>query len=390
MIRTTAEKIITQLRYYVKILTTTTIKLVPYKHLPVETFQHEVLYWYDTHGRKSLPWQHNKTPYRVWLAEVMLQQTQVATVLPYYARFLQAFPDLAALAQATEEAVLHLWTGLGYYSRARNLHKAARLVYFTRQNRFPDNINDLQLLPGVGRSTAGAIVACAFDQQAAILDGNVKRFLTRLHGITTWPGEAQTHAELWRLAELYTPPTRCAEYTQAMMDIGATLCVRGKPLCARCPFRKDCRAHALGIQNLLPHKKPKKVLPVRTATLIIVRSGNEILLEKRPPSGVWGSLWSLPEIAGHPSATEITAFCRDLLRQAVTKVVYQPAFRHTFSHYHFDIQPVIATIIRKTHKIMAAESQIWYDLVQPSAIGMPAPIKSLLQRLSEEPPPCHV
>jgi A/G-specific adenine glycosylase len=357
--------------------------------LSSEAFQATVLYWFDHHGRKTLPWQQPKFPYRVWLSEVMLQQTQVTTVIPYFERFIAAFPDLQSLALAQEEAVLHLWTGLGYYSRARNLHKAARMIYYSLKNKFPDNLPDLQNLPGVGRSTAGAILAIAFGKQAAILDGNVKRFLTRLHGIQAWPGEKTVTDELWRLAEMYTPSNRVADYTQAMMDIGATLCIRGKPRCGECPFAKNCLARQLGLEQKLPQKKPAKTLPVRAVTLLIMRENTQVLLEKRPPTGVWGSLWSLPEISGQTTSEEIINACQQRFQQKGQQVTFAKSFRHTFSHYHLDILPAIIDV-KRPRKIMAAEQKIWYNLEQPASLGLPAPIKKLLQNLTEEAQLCLV
>jgi A/G-specific adenine glycosylase len=360
------------------------------KQLSIQQFQTKVLYWFDRHGRKSLPWQHAKNPYRVWLSEVMLQQTQVATVIPYFERFVATFPDLTSLACAPEEAVLHLWTGLGYYSRARNLHKTARLIFAAGANNFPDDLDALQKLPGIGRSTAGAILASAFNKPAAILDGNVKRFLTRLHGILTWPGERKTHDALWQIAERYTPTERIADYTQAMMDIGATLCVRGKPRCTDCPFEKNCSARAQGIEQQLPHKKPTKVLPVRTVTLLVLQHGHTVLMEKRPPTGVWGSLWSLPEISGSATVSAIKTDCQQRFSYKLKTVTFAKSFRHTFSHFHLDILPAIAQVRTAPGKVMAGDQQIWYNLQQPDALGMPAPIKSLLQKITEETQPCLV
>ncbi|MES2219240.1 MAG: A/G-specific adenine glycosylase [Pseudomonadota bacterium] len=358
--------------------------------LSIEDFQATVLYWYDWHGRKSLPWQQQKNPYRVWLSEVMLQQTQVTTVIPYFERFIATFPDLQSLALAPEESVLHLWTGLGYYTRARNLHKAARIIHDSLNHNFPDNLEDLQKLPGIGRSTAGAILAIAFEKKAAILDGNVKRFLTRLHGITAWPGEKSVSEELWRLAEMYTPDHRIADYTQAVMDIGATLCVRGQPRCGDCPFEKNCGARQLGLEKQLPQKKPSKVLPVRTVTLLVMHDGSQVLLEKRPATGVWGSLWSLPEISGLATAEEIRVACRQRYGQTLAEVTLAKSFRHTFSHFHLDILPAMITVRVSKRKIMAAEEKIWYNLQQPAALGMPAPIKNLLQKLTEDKQLCLV
>ena len=352
-------------------------------------FQSKVLAWYDAHGRKSLPWQHDKLPYRVWLSEIMLQQTQVTTVIPYFQRFIATFPDLQSLASADEDAVLHLWTGLGYYSRARNLHKAARMIIEFFASTFPDNLIDLQKLPGVGRSTAGAILAIAFARKAAILDGNVKRFLTRLHGIKEWPGEKAATEKLWTIAESCTPDQRIPEYTQAMMDIGATLCVRGKPRCGECPFEKNCEARKLGLEKSLPRKKPAKTIPERTVTLLVVRDGSNVLLEKRPVTGVWGSLWSLPECK-ETNAAQISADCKKRFGLTPRGITFGKSFRHTFSHFHLDILPAMISVKHTPGKTMEDQQQIWYNLLQPKALGMPAPIKLLLQNLSKDEQLCLV
>jgi A/G-specific adenine glycosylase len=357
--------------------------------LTPDQFHSKVLTWFDAHGRKSLPWQENKLPYRVWLSEIMLQQTQVTTVIPYFQRFIAKFPDLQSLAQADEEAVLHLWTGLGYYSRARNLHKAARMIMESFLNKFPDNLVDLQKLPGVGRSTAGAILAIGFGKKAAILDGNVKRFLTRLHGIEEWPGEKRVTEKLWELAENYTPAQRIADYTQAMMDIGATLCVRGKPRCGECPFEKNCLARSNGREKLLPQKKPSRAIPVRSVTMLVMREADRIYLEKRPVTGVWGSLWSLPECM-EATVAEIHSICKERFRITAKQVTFGKSFRHTFSHFHLDILPAIIDVQSVPAKTMVAEQQIWYNLRQPTALGMPAPIKLLLQNLTEDEQLCLV
>jgi len=263
-------------------------------------FQNRLLTWFDQHGRKHLPWQQNKTAYRVWISEIMLQQTQVNTVIPYYQRFMQRFPDLSSLAQAEPDEVLHLWAGLGYYSRARNLHRAAQLIMQNHQGEFPASLAILQKLPGIGQSTAGAILALAFNQPAAILDGNVKRVLARFHGITDFINEKSVENRLWELAAHYTPKKCVADYTQAMMDLGATLCIRGKPACERCPLSEDCLARQQNIAALLPRKKAARELAVRTATFVVFKMQASILLHKRPDKGIWGGLWSLPEFAGEP------------------------------------------------------------------------------------------
>lgn len=256
--------------------------------LTATTFQRRLLKWFDTHGRKSLPWQIDKTPYRVWISEIMLQQTQVATVIPYFVKFMRQFPDVASLAEAHEDEVLHLWAGLGYYSRARNLQRAAKMVMADFDGRFPGTLETLQRLPGIGPSTAGAIMSIAYQQPAAILDGNVKRVLARIHAITQPINEKRTEEWLWDLAVEYTPNKRVADYTQAIMDLGATLCTRSKPNCKACPFAAECKAYAADLVNQIPAKKAAAKIPTREATFLIIRCEDRVLLHKRPPSGICG------------------------------------------------------------------------------------------------------
>jgi A/G-specific adenine glycosylase len=346
-------------------------------------FQERVLAWFEEHGRKTLPWQHKKTPYRVWVSEIMLQQTQVNTVIPYFERFLQTFPTVESLALADQDAVLHLWTGLGYYSRARNLHRTAKIILEFYAGTFPEDLEELQKLPGIGRSTAGAIRSLAFEKPAAILDGNVKRVITRLHGIMEWPGEKKVHDALWVIAEKYSPAHRVADYTQAMMDIGATLCVRSKPHCSHCPFQKNCVAYTLNMTASLPRKKPSVQLPTRQVTLLILQKNSDfVLLEKRSATGIWGGLWSLPEISGTPSEKDVQKICRERFAYTIKDIQFGEKFRHTFSHFHLEIAPAFLDIKERKSKIMEAEQQIWYNLQQPSALGLPAPIKKLLSRLT--------
>lgn len=347
--------------------------------LDAKQFQRHILSWFDQHGRKDLPWQDNKTPYRVWVSEIMLQQTQVSTVIPYFLRFMDHFPDLASLAGASQDEVLHLWTGLGYYTRARNLHRTAQIV---ADSGFPDEASELEKLPGIGRSTAGAILAIAFEKRAAILDGNVKRVLTRFFGVTEWPGDKKVHDKLWNFAEALTPNTRIADYTQAMMDLGATVCARGKPLCVQCPLLANCSAHAQGIAHKLPTSKPKKAIPVRQATLLILQDQDCVLLEKRPPTGIWGGLWSLPELIEQPSAQDIKQFCTRHFHLSVQSMTAIAAFRHTFSHFHLDITPMVIQVKKAKRKIMEDSQQIWYNLREPAAIGLPAPVKLLLEKIA--------
>ena len=348
--------------------------------LPATQFSKAILQWFDMHGRKHLPWQQNKTPYRVWVSEIMLQQTQVSAVIPYFERFMQRFPDLPSLANASTDDVMHQWAGLGYYSRARNLHRAAQMVMQEFGGKFPDNIDDLQLLPGIGRSTAGAILSIAFQQRATILDGNVKRVLARYLAITD-PIDRTIENTMWETATAFTPKKRSADYTQAIMDLGATLCTRSKPQCPRCPFVVTCRAHAAGIAELLPTKKATRTIPTRTATFLILRTDGKILLQKRPPHGIWGGLWSLPEISGEPDKKQIRTLCSNEFHLDVKKFTTLPPFRHTFSHYHLNIHPVIIPAVMPA-KVMECTEQIWYNLNQPEPIGLPKPVQNILRNLA--------
>lgn len=339
-----------------------------------------VLRWFDRHGRKNLPWQHDISPYRVWVSEIMLQQTQVRTVIPYFERFMQVLPTVQDLAAASEDEVLHLWTGLGYYSRARNLQRTAQLVCELHGGEFPADIEQLSALPGIGRSTAGAIISIAHRRRAAILDGNVKRVLARLHAVAGWPGESAVLKTLWGYAEAHTPEERVADYTQAMMDLGATLCTRSRPACALCPLTDDCLARQQGAMQDFPGKKPAKTLPVKTAQMLIISAADgEILLEKRPPTGIWAGLWIFPQIE---AGADPIAFCRDQLRLDTSLLERWQGYRHTFSHYHLDIEPVRLKLRRAPRHVMEPERHLWYDLDQPAAVGLAAPVKKLLGKLA--------
>ena len=343
-------------------------------------FSRAVLTWFDKHGRKTLPWQQGITPYRVWLSEIMLQQTQVTTVIPYFERFVARFPDVASLAAAPIDDVLHLWTGLGYYARARNLHRCAQTIMRDYGGQFPDSVEALAELPGIGRSTAGAIVSIAFKQRAAILDGNVKRVLARHHAVAGWPGDASTLKTLWTHAETYTPNKRVNDYTQAMMDLGATLCTRNKPACERCPVMNTCVAYATGKVSLYPGKKPKKTLPEKTVQLLMLRNpAGDILLQQRPPQGIWGGLWSFPEIALDVDAQR---YAEDRYGKVSTSETWG-AYRHTFSHYHLDITPVLIQFKKMPLTIPEAHQTLWYNPHQPGTIGLAAPVKKLLEKLAE-------
>jgi A/G-specific adenine glycosylase len=345
-----------------------------------KNFSDRVLQWYAQHGRKDLPWQMDRTPYRVWVSEVMLQQTQVATVIPYFERFMARFPDVISLANADIDEVLHLWSGLGYYARGRNLHKAACKVRDEHAGVFPENFDAVQGLPGVGRSTAGAILALACDQRHAILDGNVKRVLARFHAVAGWPGESSVLEQLWTCAERYTPTKCVADYTQAMMDLGATLCTRTRPRCGDCPLVADCQAHATGREREYPGSKPRRVLPVRATHMLLVRNAQgEVLLQQRPPSGIWGGLWSLPEI---DSATVAEDWCRQHLGMTIRRLESWPALRHTFSHFHLDITPLLIELGKnRAQSVLEGQATVWYNTRSEDPRGLAAPVKRLLERL---------
>ena len=342
-------------------------------------FSQRVLQWFDQHGRHDLPWQSNTTPYRVWVSEIMLQQTQVKTVIPYFDRFMSAFPDVTRLANANEDEVLHLWTGLGYYARARNLHRAAKYVCEELNGQFPEQVDELCELPGVGRSTAGAIVSISYGKRAAILDGNVKRVLARYCSVEGWPGKTAVHNKLWEIAEQYTPHERSADFTQAMMDLGATLCTRSSPQCDRCPLYEDCSGRISGDQLRYPGKKPKKSTPVKSTRFLMLRdSTGDLWLEKRPSSGIWGGLWCFPEAKD----LDETNWCIDRTGLPPISVERWPVFRHTFSHYHLDIEPVLVQLDSNSGQVMEAERQLWYNVRQPPQIGLAAPVVGLLQQLA--------
>ena len=345
-----------------------------------QDFAPRLLDWFDRHGRKHLPWQQDISPYRVWVSEIMLQQTQVSTVIPYYGRFMARFPSVNSLAEASEDEVLHHWTGLGYYARARNLHKAAALIANTLNARFPDTVEELCALPGIGRSTAGAIVSIAQFGRAPILDGNVKRVLARCFGVAGWPGQAEVAKQLWALSDEVTPVERVADYTQAIMDLGATLCARSSPKCAACPFEADCIAHRSGLIDNLPGKKPKKALPVKTTCMLLIENRNgEFLLERRPSVGLWGGLWSFPECEADSIET---ALQRKLGEEEAPCTNMLATLRHTFTHFHLDITPVHIKLHSDTMGIAEADALRWYSSRAPQEIGLTSPVTKLLETMS--------
>lgn len=344
-----------------------------------DTFSNRLLSWYDRHGRKALPWKRQRDAYRIWVSEIMLQQTQVATVIPYFARFVERFPDVGALARARVDSVLHLWTGLGYYARARNLHKAAKLIVTEHHGVFPRGIEAAQELPGIGRSTAGAILAFAYGQHHTILDGNVKRVLARYHAIDTPVNARATDEKMWRLAERHTPRTRVADYTQAIMDLGATVCRRAKPDCANCPVRRGCAACRLGTVEKFPVRAKRAALPVRAVNWVLIRDARgHVLMQRRPPAGLWGGLWAFPET----TVDDITKWCHAQHGMVVQPQTPLPTWRHSFSHFHLDITPIPARLVRPT-AAMEADDALWYNLRSPMARGVSAPVKQLLQQLRE-------
>lgn len=355
--------------------------------------QKAILNWFDLFGRKHLPWQQPATPYRVWVSEIMLQQTQVATVIDYFNRFITQLPDIQALACASQDTVLHLWTGLGYYARARNLHKSANIICEEYNGVFPATLNELTGLPGIGRSTAGAILSIAMQTPTPILDGNVKRVLSRLHAVEGWAGKTDTANTLWALAEHYTPsqPEVIANYTQAIMDIGATLCTRTKPQCHRCPLSAECKAFKLKKTDIFPYKKPKKIVPTRKTVLVIIQDPlGQILLEKRPPVGLWGGLWSFPELDPSCSSrlSDIKHWCHQHYGLTPHKIKTAPCLRHSFSHFHLDITPVHVRIASmppsaSAAQVMEAKQHLWYHPGQRQSLGFAAPIKKLLLQYSE-------
>lgn len=339
------------------------------------TFSARLLDWYERDGRKHLPWQQDKSPYRVWISEIMLQQTQVTTVIPYYQRFMARFPDVASLAAAPIDEVLHHWSGLGYYARARNLHKAAQQICRDHGGHFPTDFAQVAELPGIGRSTAGAILSLALGQPHAILDGNVKRVLTRYLAQPGWPGSKEVENRLWREAQALTPQEGVERYNQAIMDLGASLCSRSKPQCQLCPMVADCRGHAEGNPTRYPERKPKKALPVRHCTLLLLQQGRELLLIQRPMSGLWGGLYSFPEFSDNSSAEQWLA----TQGAGEWSLAPLPAFRHTFSHYHLEINPLLVTLSRPLPPLtMEGTSQLWYNLDHPASIGLSAATSKLL------------
>jgi A/G-specific adenine glycosylase len=347
-----------------------------------QEFSARLLDWFAHHGRHHLPWQINRSPYRVWVSEVMLQQTQVATVIPYYERFMRRFPDVASLAAAPLDEVLHLWTGLGYYARARNLQACAQVLVADCEAELPRDMAALTALPGIGRSTAGAILALSCDQRHPILDGNVKRVLARVFGIAGDPSSRAVIDVLWARSEACTPSVEVRAYTQAIMDLGATVCTRSRPACTVCPMNTGCTAALGGRQLEFPGRKPKRKRPSRHATLLIAHTGNNastaVLVERRPPTGLWGGLWSPPQFASEGEALD---WCRREVGET-TESRALPSIDHAFTHFDLRLQPIQVRCERK-NEVGDGDDRLWYRLETPPRIGLPQPILELFQRLRE-------
>ena len=341
----------------------------------VKSFASRVIHWQQRHGRHTLPWQATRDPYRIWLSEIMLQQTQVATVIPYFERFVARFPNLPALAAAHEDKVLALWSGLGYYSRARNLHAAARAIVAHHGGKFPAIPDAIAQLPGVGRSTAAAIAALAFGQPCAILDGNVKRVLARHGGIAGWAGEKKVEAALWQLADSHLPRTAIEAYTQGMMDLGALVCTRSQPTCSACPINADCIASAQHRIIELPTPRPKKTLPEKQVQMLLLIDRGELMLEKRPSRGIWGGLWSLPEL---PSDSDPAALCRERYGFVAQTQQALPQFSHSFTHFKLHIHPIQVQLAPRQTTL---PGQVWLPPLDALDAALPAPVRKLVARL---------
>jgi A/G-specific adenine glycosylase len=341
-------------------------------------FANRIISWQSQYGRHDLPWQNTRDPYAIWVSEIMLQQTQVAAVIAYYQKFMQRFPTIVSLASADQEAVMQYWSGLGYYSRARNLHKAAQTISDRYAGTFPSDFNEIQQLPGIGRSTAAAISSFAFDQPQPILDGNVKRVFARHFLVEGWPGEPKVEKQLWQIAEQLMPASDAVPYTQGLMDLGATLCTRTKPRCTDCPLQQTCAALAQNKVKLLPSPKPRKVIPEKSVTMLLLMQGDEILLEKRPPRGIWGGLWSLPEVT---TGEDVQQVARERYGYETEWLAPLPILSHAFTHFKLHITPQPLRIVRHLPSVRSSASMF---LAHGDAVGaaLPTPIRRIIQSLS--------
>ncbi|HAU1190745.1 TPA: A/G-specific adenine glycosylase [Legionella pneumophila] len=343
-----------------------------------QPFSQLLLDWYDQHGRKDLPWQLPRSPYRVWVSEIMLQQTQVQTVIPYFNRFIGHFPDIFLLANAEEDAVLSLWSGLGYYSRARNLHNTAKIIRDRYNGVFPEDLDILVQLPGIGPSTAAAILSQAFNKPAAILDGNVKRVLSRFFLIEGWPEQAQVKKKLWELASSCMPNQRCADYTQAIMDLGATCCTNKNPQCLRCPVKSHCLAFQNKKQHLYPTKKIKKQRPTLSQQFLVLHNEqNQVYLEKRPPTGLWGGLWCLPSIDNQACPIQHIQFIYRLQGENPKLIT---RFKHSFSHFHLEIT-ALSIKIQPTNNFVSESTGQWFTKETLPTLGLAKPTTLILSKL---------
>jgi A/G-specific adenine glycosylase len=348
--------------------------------MSMDTFATRLLQWHESHGRRDLPWQQDRTPYRVWVSEIMLQQTQVATVIPYYMRFMEAFPDVVTLANAPVDRILQHWAGLGYYARARNLYKAACEIRDRYSGRFPDNFEDVVALPGIGRSTAGAILALSRGERHAILDGNAKRVLARYHAVGGWPGNSAVAAALWQHAEQHTPNVMIAAYTQAIMDLGATVCTRTHPACFRCPLSAGCKACELGRVGHFPGGREKKAKPLRQTHMALACCNGDVYLERRPASGIWGGLWSLPEF---DLEGQLLDWCAQRMAAQPVEIERWTTLRHTFSHYYLDIKPVALHLETVPEGVADGTGGIWYNYERAPDFGVAAPVMKLIENLKD-------
>ena len=335
-------------------------------------FASALVRWQKRHGRRDLPWQGTRDPYRIWLSEVMLQQTQVSAVIPYYERFLRRFPTVEVLAAASEDEVLQLWSGLGYYARGRNLHAAAKTV--SQLGSFPRTAEQIEALPGIGKSTAAAIAAFAFGERAAILDGNVKRVLARYCGIAGWPGEKAVESALWERAARLLPKKEIETYTQALMDLGATVCTRGAPRCDACPVRTGCKARKTNQTAQIPAPRPRKALPQKAVTWLLLLDRGQILLEKRPAPGIWGGLWSFPEAPGK----DLEGHCRRAFSCEVTSKRTLEPIEHGFTHFRLRIQPLLCQVTRKPN--VQSPGSLWIDVEDVSNAAVPSPVRTLVAK----------
>ena len=341
----------------------------------MRSFAARLIAWQKAHGRHDLPWQNTRDPYRIWLSEIMLQQTQVTTVIPYYGRFVAALPDVRALAAAPLGEVLQLWSGLGYYRRAHLLHRAARIVAAEHAGLFPVDAQTLATLPGIGRSTAAAIAVFARGERGAILDGNVKRVLARHEGVDGYPGDAPVERMLWQHAEALLPARDIEIYTQALMDLGATVCLRARPHCAQCPVADDCVARREDRIAELPAARPRKPLPQRAVGVLLIERHGEVLLERRPATGIWAGLWSLPELAIGADATQL---CRARFGAEVLPRDPLPDIEHAFTHFRLTLTPR-PCIVQRWPKRAEEPGLLWLPLVDAGGAALPAPIKTLLR-----------